>query len=876
VKLHLLFKRRRQREQELDEEIRAHLAMDVQERIERGENPDEAEANARREFGNVGLVKEVTRDVWGWRWLETFLQDLRYGLRQLRRNPGFTTIAVLTLALGIGANTAIFSVVEGVLLRPLPFKNPVRLVRIYGSNPQQGYSRMMNSPADIADVRRQNSVFQDVAMFQGSGNTLTGAGEAEQIAGARVSGDFFKVFGVPPLLGRAFLTGENQKSEGREVILSHTLWQRRFASDRKILGKTITLDGEPFRVIGVMPSGFHFPPCEPPFKTELWLPWNEPIVGHGNRDVASVARLKPAVTLAQARTEIDTIAKRLAHSYPSDRGWQLDLVPLLDSIIGPVKRPLLALLAAVGLVLLIATANVASLLLARSTVRRREIAVRAAIGASRLRIVRQLLTESLLVAIVGGILGLVVAFWGIHLLKAIAPQDMPRLGDAGINRLVLLVTFAVSLAVGLLFGIAPATQASKVSLNTALKEGDVTAEGGLGLFGRQRSRSPMVMGQVALSVMLLVGAGLLIESFLRLTSVPLGFNPDHVLTFWVELAGERYKRPERRLKFFEQILDRTRALPGVEFAGFTSFLALNGYATTSYTIAGRPVPPSGQEPESGYKAISPDYFRVMQIRLIEGRYFTADDTAEAPPVVIVNRTFARKVFHTEDPIGKQLHLMWGHEPRRREIIGVVGDARDAAVETTPGPECYVPLPRASVPPGLVFVARTRVEPLSLASAIRRAVSAVDKNQPVSLIQTMRELFSDRVAQPRFRADLMGVFALLALSLTVVGIYGVLNYSVTRRMHEIGVRMALGAEKHDVLWMVLSQGLKLAVIGVAIGIAGALALTRFLTSLLYGVTPTDPLTFIAVSLILMAVALLACYIPARRAAKVDPMVALRYE
>jgi putative ABC transport system permease protein len=857
--LRALFQKTRA-EQEMDDEMRFHLEKQTEQNARQGMSPEEARRAAFRQFGNVGALKEDCRDIWGVRFIHELAQDLRYGLRQLRRNPGFTAVAVLTLALGIGANTAIFSVVEGVLLKPLPFKNPGRLVRIYGSNPQQGYSRMMNSPVDIADVRRQNTVFEGVTLFQGSSSTLTGAGEAEQIAAAHVSDNFFGVLGVAPLLGRVFLPKEDQEGYDQVVILSHALWLRRLGSDPKILGKAITLDGKPYTVIGVMPAGFQFPPREAPAKTELWLPWNEPIVGHGNRDVAAIARLKSGVTLPQARAEMVTIAKRLEQTYPADKGWQFDLAALLESIVGNVKLPILVLLAAVGLVLLIATANVASLLLARSTARRRETAVRTALGATRWRIVRQLLTESVLIALGGGGLGLAAAFWGIHLLQAITPHDIPRLGEVGINHPVLAFTIAVSLAAGLLFGIAPAMQASKVQLNNALKEGVISAEDRLGLFGRHRSRSLLVIGQVALSLMLLAGAGLLIKSFLRLTSVPLGFNPDHALTFWVDLSGEKYSDPAKRLDFYDQTLDRIRAVPGVESVGLTSFLALSGYATTSYWIAGRPAPPPGQAPEAGYKAISPDFFRAMQIPLVRGRYFSGSDTSEAPPVVIVNRAFVDTVFHSDGPLGKRLHLAWGHEPRWREIVGVVGNARDAALEAAPGPECYVPLPQAWITPSLAFVARTRPRPLSLASAVRHAVFTVDKDQPVSRIQTLGQLFSDRVAQPRFRADLMGVFSLLALILTAVGLYGVLAYSVAQRTQEIGVRMALGAQKSEVLGMVIDQGLKLAAIGVAIGITGALALTRFLSSLLYGVKPTDPLTFVAVALILIAVALAACYIP----------------
>ena len=700
---------------------------------------------------------------------------------------------------------------------------------------------------------------------------------AEQILGARVQNSFFHTLGVVPFLGRVFLPEEHQEGHDQAAITSYSLWERRLGGDPKVLGKTVTLDGKPYTIVGVMPDGFHFPGTEPPAKTDLWLPWSAPASGFFlSRDVDAIARLKPGVTLARARVEMDAIAERLARAYPADKGWRFDLVPLLESKVGAVKHAILVLFAAVGFVLLIATANVANLLLARATGRRKEMAVRAAIGASRSRIIRQLLMESVLLALAGGALGLILAFWGVDLVRALAPRNIPRLADVCINRPVLLFTIAASLAVGLLFGIAPAVQASRVSLQAAFKEGFTGASGGWGLLRHNRSRNLLVISQVALSLVLLTGAGLLIKSFLRLTSVHLGINPDHVLTFWVYLTADKYSTPSARLNFYQQTLDRVRSLPGVESAGVTSFLPLSGYAATSFTITERPAPPKGQEPQAGYKAISPEYFHVMQIPLTQGRNFTDHDGPGAPPVMIVDRTFVERFFPHEDPLGKRLHLHWGHEPAWREIVGVVGDVRDIGLNAAPPPEFYVPLSQAWVTPSLSFVVRTRSKPLSLASAVRHTVFEVDKDQPISELETMDQIFSNVVSQPRFHAMILGIFSIFALSLTAIGLYGVLSYAVTQRTHEIGIRMALGARRKEVLGLVIRQGMMLAGAGMALGLVGALLTTRFLSAMLYAVQATDAATFGAVALLLAAVALGAAYIPARRATKVDPMVALRYE
>ncbi len=864
-------------DKEFQQELEAHLEMLTEENIRQGVPAEEARRAARIRLGGSSQLQETHRELYGLPWLETFFQDVRYGVRQLRRNRGFTAVAVMTLALGIGATTAVFSVVEGVLLRPLPFKDAGRLVRIYQSNPKLGYFRMMDSPADVQDARRQSTVFEKVTFLQEWNATLTGESAAEQLAVAHVDRDFFRTLGVSPLLGRSFLAKEHQKGRDHVVILSNSFWRRRFHFDGRVLGKAVTLDGKPYTVVGVMPKGFLSPDlgAGSSEKTDLWLPWSPPTgaTTRGNRDVTAIARLRAGATIAQARTEMDAISERLAQAYSVNKGWRFELVPLLDSVVGKVRLPILVLFAGVLFVMLIGAANVAGLLLAKGAARQKEIAVRAALGGSRLRLIRQLLTESVLLSLAGGVAGVVVGYGGIDLVRAIGPQDVPRLASAGIDQPVLLFALGISLLVGLMFGSAPALAVTRAPVAAGLKEGQREA-GRSGL----RSRSVLVVLQVALSLVLMVGAGLLCDSFLRLTSVSLGFNPRHVLSFWVTLSSHSYAKASTRLSYYQSTLRQLRALPGVERVGLGSFLALSSYASTPVRIAGRPAPPPVESPETdvGYKAVAGGFFRTLQIPLLKGRYFTRRDQAGALPVVIVDESFVARYFPGEDPLGKRIHVNWGHEPAWRQIVGVVGDVRDLSLESAPSPECYVPLSQSFVTPSVAFVLRTRVKPLSLASAARHVALLVDKDQPVSQIETMDQLYSGDIAQPRFQTAVLAMLSLLALGLTAVGLYGTLAYLATQRTHEYGIRLALGAQRRDILGLVLWPGLKLTAAGVAIGMAGALGLTHLLSSLLFGVRPTDPLTFIVVSLALIGVALFACYIPARRAAKVDPMVALRYE
>jgi putative ABC transport system permease protein len=864
--------RRRRREEELDEEVQAHLRMAAQERMEQGESPEQARTSSLREFGNVTLVKEVTRDMWSFRWHETLLQDLRYGLRMLRKSPGFTAVAVLTLALGIGANTAVFSVAYAVLLKPLPYNDPARLLRIYSASVRSGGDHWMNSRRDIAFMRRQSSDFQGIAYFQEGDGVLTGIGEPERILTVTVSEDFFSTLGVPPVEGRTFLPEEHTQGRDQVLVLSDALCRRHFGS-RAAIGQTITLDGRVFTVVGVMPAGFHFPGTEPPVKTDIWQPWSSPVdPANGNRDVAAIARLKPGVTLRQAEAELAAIHFSLVRAYPNNADWGLRLVPLQADVASAVRLPILIIFGAVSFVLLIACANVANLMLARGVPRQREMAVRTALGAGRLRLIRQLVTESALLSLTGGGVGLAIAVWGIRALRSTEPTDIPRLAEVQLSGPVLLFTLASSLFVGLLFGLVPALPTS----NLALRDGPRNALVSTGAGTRRRSLNRfLLITQMALSLVLLIGAGLMVRSFLLLTSVNLGFQPDNVLTFGTGLSGANYASPDRRASFYQQTLGRINAVPGVESVALASSLALTGPIGVSVQIEGRPIPQRGDEAQVAYQAITPDYFRVMRIPLVEGRFISSRDGKDAPAVVVVNQAFVRKFFPGVDPLGQRLRIEMGGG-KNREVVGVVGDVREEGLAIGPSPEAYVPLFQAWVSPGMAYVVRTRVEPLSLAQTIRREILDVDKNQPIAQIQTMEQILYGASAPPRFRTELLSLFSLLALVLTAVGLFGVTAYLVSQRTHEIGVRIALGAPPARILMLVLRESAVLIGAGILLGLAGAIGLTRIVSTLLFEIKPTDPATFLFVSSLMLAVGFLACYIPARRATKVDPMVALRYE
>ncbi|HEX8775381.1 MAG TPA: ABC transporter permease [Pyrinomonadaceae bacterium] len=815
----------------------------------------------------------------------TFWQDVQYGFRMLLKRPGFTLVALVALALGIGANTAIFSVVNAVLLRPLPFDKPERLVMIWGSAPQLGFDVLPPTASESVDWREQSHVFEQVAAFKSWAWNMSGTNGPEQVWGARVNASLFPALGVKPLLGRTFLPEEDRAGGAKVVVMGHGLWQRSFGSDPAIIGKTVTLNNLSYTVVGVMPPGFKFPGGENMLsglqfspKTELWEPMaftDEELSNRGTHNLAVVARLKPDATLWQARTEMTTIAAHLAEQYPKfNKGIGVKLVPLHEQVVGDVRPALLILLGTVGFVLLIACANVANLLLARASSRQKEIAIRTALGASRLRVVRQLLTESVLLSLMGGAAGLLLALWGIDALGALIPENIPRANEIGVDSRMLGFTLLISLLTGLIFGLAPSLQASKTDINEALKDGTRGASTGS---GRNRFRGMLVVSEIALALVLLVGAGLLIRSFMRLQQVDPGFEPKSVVAMEIVLpfiAPSNYKEPEQQAAFFRQTLERAATLPGVQAATVVSSLPLSGaFESTDVIIEGQPEPPNGDWPPANYTMVSADYFRVMSIPLMKGRALTERDTKESPGVVVINETMARHYWPGEDAIGKRLTM--GFEKTPREVVGVVGDVRQNSLDVETPLAVYLPYQQFPYP-GMTLVVRTVSDPASMAAAVRREVQAIDASLPVSNVRSMDEVVATSVSQRRFNMTLLGIFASVALLLSAVGIYGVMSYSVTQRTHEIGIRIALGAGSRDILRLVVGQGMLLTLIGVALGLAASLVLTRLMASLIYGVSATDPLTFAGVSLALALVALLACLIPARRATKVDPMEALRYE
>ena len=866
---------RRRAEQELEEEVRTHLELETQENVESGMSPEEARSAALRAFGNVALAKEDSRAMWGFRSLETLWQDVRFGLRMLVKSPGFTIVAVLALALGIGANSAIFSVVNAVLLRPLPYEDPDRLVMVWEDNTKLGFPRDTPAPANFIDWRDQNQVFEGMAAFADESFNLTGVSEPERINGQRVSANLFQLLGVAPRLGREFLFEEDQPRRERVVIISDRLWHRRFGADKNIIGKTLTLNGESFTVVGVMPANFQFPSRE----DELWVPIafdSTEASRRGSHYLQVIARTKPGITLEQAQAEMSTIAARLQKQYPeTNKSVGAAVTPLHEQLVGDIRPALLILLGAVGFVLLIACANVANLLLARAAVRQKEITIRAALGARRLRLMRQFLTESGLLAALGGLVGLLLAVWGVNLLTVFIPDDISQAKGITIDVKVLVFTLIVSLLTGLIFGLAPALQASKLNLNETLKEGGRSSA--VGARGN-RIRSLLVISEVALALVLLIGAGLLINSFLRLRTIDPGFQSDKLLTMRINLPELKYPDRTRRAAFYTELLHRVEALPGVRSAAVTTALPLTFKGNSNgITIEGRPEPAPDERPIVITRVISPDYFHAMSIPLLQGRSLGEQDKEDSAGAVIISETMARRFWPGEDPIGKRIKMGWSDSSNPwLSVVGVVKDVRQFELNADPKPQIYLPYTQAGLFAPRDLVIRTTTEPLSLTAAVRNTVWEIDKDQPVSDIRTMEQILSESVSRDRFSMLLLGIFAIVALVLASVGIYGVMSYAITQRTHEIGIRMALGAQTGDVLKLAVGQGLKLVLTGVAIGLVAALLLTRVMSSLLFGVSATDPTTFVIISLVLISVAVLACYIPARRATKVNPMIALRYE
>jgi predicted permease len=809
------------------------------------------------------------------------LNDIRYALRVLRKNPGFTVVVVLILALGIGANTAIFSVIDAALLRPLPYQDPDRLVMVWSSVLKQGLPQIPVSAADFADIRGQNRVFEQMSGFylDKPDYNFTGRGEPERIHANAISTNLFSTLGVRPVLGRDFLTDEGQAGREHVAIVSDGFWRRRFGADPQLIGKSVTLDSVPYTVVGIMPQGFGFPPPMTmmsnslPADCEVWMPL---VLDRTNRDyhpLAGVARLKPGVTVEQARAEVATISRRLEQEHPkSNSGLGGTISPMNLQVIQGSRPALVLLLGAVGFVLLIACANVANLLLNRAAGRRREMAIRAALGASRGRTVRQVLTESVLLALGGAAGGILLALWAVDLLRSYDGLRVPRMAEAAVDGRVLLFTGLVAVATGLIFGLAPAWQASRPNLNEFLKQGSRTLAGG----GRRQLRGLLVIAEIALALVLLAGAGLLIRSFSRLVDVNPGFDSHHVLAMTVRLPEFKYPDDAKRAAFFDLLLRKVDALPGVVSSGAVNSVPILGWqGMTLVYIEGRPGQTSiSDTPQGNYRVASPNYLRTLRIPVLEGRFFDERDNKGGAGVAVISAGMARRYYPGEDAVGKRIKVNDVQAPWRT-IVGIAGDIHDAALDREPEPEFY--LPAAQDPWEVMTVlVRTAGDPARLAAAVRSQVWSLDREQPVYDIKTMDEIVAGSVASRRFSMLLVSLFSAFALLLASLGIYGVVSYSVSQRTREIGIRMAMGAQRSEVLRMMLGQGLRLALIGVVCGLAGAYVVTRAMAGLLYEVRPADPLTLAAVSLLLLGVALVATLVPARRAIEVDPTVALRYE
>jgi putative ABC transport system permease protein len=808
-------------------------------------------------------------------------QDIRYGIRMLRKSPSVSIVATIALAIGIGANTAIFSVVNAVLLRPLPFPDSDKLMSVFEKDQTRGIARGSYSYPNFFDLRDQNHVFEHVAAYYDSDFIMTGSGDPVRIQGVVATADLFPVLGVSPILGRTFSPHEDRPTDtGRVVILSERLFASRFNSDPSVLNKTITLDGKSYTIIGVMPYGFEFPIRNEPL--DLWTTIADDAAGkspvtaqRGAHFLHLMARLKPGVSQAQAQAEVDTIAARLEQQYPDTNTHKgIHVESALQALVGDIRPALLILLGAVACVLLIACANVANLQLARAMTRHKEISIRSALGASRARLIRQLLTESILLSLAGGAFGLALAVWVSDLLIALGKKDIPRAIQVGLDWRVLGFTLAVSVLTGVIVGLVPALHSARTELTESLKEG----RGYGGGARRNRIRGVLVVAELAVAVVLLVGAGLLIQSLWRLRHVGSGLQAQNVLTFNLALPDVRYSS-EKQARFYRDLLGKVRTLPGVQTASAVLPLPLSGDRfSISFQIDGRPVARK-DEPSADLFIAEPNYFRTMGIPILKGRDFEDRDEHKSTPVVIVTDTFARQFFPGDDPIGKRIKpgiSSWEDEKSTmREIVGVVADVRNRALNTEPKPAYY--LPQSQVPFNqLIVVMKTTGDPNSLITSAMREVRSMDQELPVFGVKTMAEYIASSVAAPRFNTTLLSVFAAVALVLTVIGLYGVMSYSVAQRTNEIGIRMALGAQTRDVLKLIVNQGLRLVLIGLALGMAGALALTRLLSSLLFGVGTKDPATFVGIAALLALVALLACYVPAWRATKVDPLEALRYE
>jgi predicted permease len=880
---------RKKWEREMNDELRFHIEKQTAANVAAGMPLEEARRKATLQFGAVEGVKENCHEERRGHWFETLWADLRYGLRTLRKNPGFSAVAILTLALGIGASTAVFSVVNAILLKPLPYPHAERIVFPWRTAPpgmNLGYNELPWGRIDFLFYSHESKTLQSMGAFLGDSFNLTGSGEPARLDGVRASAGFFPALGMQPALGRTFSPEEDQPGHNHEVVLSHRMWRERFASDPAILGRVLELNGDAYTVIGVMPEGFAFPrAAEMPGaftfarEPELWIPLAlvpGPLIPAESSELAVVARIQPGATIEQAQAEMDLVGKRMESQYPGSAGWfNTHVVPMARQVTGDTRRPLLLLLGAVGVVLLIACSNVASLLLTRSLGRRREFTLRAALGASGGRLVRQLFTESLLLALGGGMVGILLAEAGVYFVRALGPGSIPRLHEVSLDLRVLAFTLAVTLATGILFGLAPVIGSFRQDLIGSLKEGGQRSGGSP---AGSRVRGAFLVTQIALALVLVIAAGLLTQTFFRLLNADPGFRAEHVLTFELSLPSSKYPDVEHIVALYHDALQRLQSLPGVQSAGIVEVVPISGATeSTALRIPGRATDGRQQNPYSNYTIASPGYFAAVGTPILRGRDFLETDTSTSEPVTIINSAMAKKYWPNEDPIGKQVGPKSLKFPAAT-IIGIVADVKRLSLREEPPPEMYVLYTQKVWPSMLTMsvVLRANADPASMTASAREAIRSLDGGLPLAKIATLTAVVDDSMTQQRFSVLLLACFGGLALVLASIGMYGVISYSVSQRTQEIGIRMVLGAQRRSVFGMVLRQGARLSGLGIAIGLIVALGVTRLMAGFLYGVRATDPLTFAGVSLLLLGVALLACYLPARRATRVDPMVALRYE
>jgi predicted permease len=869
------FFRRDTWDEERARELDTYLQIETEDNIARGMSAEEARHAARRKLGNPTLIREEIYRMNTISALETIWQDIKYAARVLRKSPGFAFFGITVLALGIAANTAIFSIADTVLLRPLPYRDPGRLMMVWEDGSSYGFPRDTPAPGNFSDWRARNHVFTDVAAYSADDLNLTGDGSPEKLTADAVSSNFFSVLGVSPVLGRDFRTEDNVPGAPGVAILCNGLWRRRFGGSPGIVGETMQLNDERYTIVGVMPAGFLYPDR----KTELWVPWrftNEVLTNHGSHYLHVIARLKPQVSLEMANANLATIAKQLEHEHPdSNAKIGAFAVPLREELAGDMRPAILVLVGAVCFVLLIACANIANLLLARASAKRRELAMRLTLGAGRLRIVAQMLTESLVLAMIAGAIGLALSVWAGQFLASLVPNGIAPLGSTLLDRRVLLFTVGVSVLTGVFFGVIPALRVSSLDLVTSLKDGG--GRSGVGS-GGQRLRDALVVSEVALAIVLLAGAALMIRSFENLVHLDPGFRADHVLVLRTPLQMQKYDTRARRSAFYDQVLEKVEHLPGVVAAGYTTWIPLtNEGGATGIAIEGYPEPTPGQRPIPNARVISRNYMAALNMRLVEGRFFDEHDGSGTPLVALVNQTMARNLWPGEDPVGKRFKKgTFGDDVPWITIVGIVGDVHQAGLALPARAEMYLPYQQQEFFPPDYLAVRTSGDPLLVAESVRQQVWSVDKQQPVSDVMTLEQLVGENLAPRRMQASLLGGFAGLALLLASIGIYAVLSFVVTQRTQEIGVRVALGAHSGDVLRMVFVHGLRLFGIGAVLGLTAALALSRTMGHLLYGISASDPLSFATVTLVLGLVTMLACYIPARRAMNVDPLVALRYE